>query len=353
MKEFRKTDLELFICEECGEEFTCRENLSKHLKYHNISIREYYDKWIKEENDGICKNCGKETKFISKKYKIYCSNKCYKKGQGKVISEKAKIKRLKIQETYKFQCLECREKFKTLTKLNNHIKKVHGKKEYYDKWVKKENEELCKICKESTNFTDRISGKYSGYEMCCSKECREKYRLIERSKTNMEKYGVRNVYQREDIKEKCRKTKLEKYGDENFTNMEKAKETCLKNYGVEWPLQNRDILEKNQKSAKKLKQFRNTSLWYQGSYELDFLEKYFNKYPDIERGPSIKYKFKEKNKIYHPDFYIPSLNLIVEIKSSWILNIDEEINKKKKATISSGFKYFMILDKKYSSKILE
>jgi hypothetical protein len=45
---------------------------------------------------------------------------------------------------------------------------------------------------------------------------------------------------------------------------------------------------------------------YQGSYELDFLEKYYN--------------------------------IFLDIKSSGILNRDLEIEEKKKATIKNGFK---------------
>ena len=63
---------------------------------------------------------------------------------------------------------------------------------------------------------------------------------------------------------------------------------------------------------------------------------------------NIKYKVGDKNKVYHSDFYIPSLNLIVEIKSSWTLKLDVDIEEKKKATIANGFEYVMILDKDYS-----
>ena len=68
----------------------------------------------------------------------------------------------------------------------------------------------------------------------------------------------------------------------------------------------------------------------------------------IENGPSISYLFKGKNKVYHSDFLIPSLNLIVEIKSSYILTLDTEVNKKKEECLNQGYKYMLILDKDYS-----
>ena len=48
---------------------------------------------------------------------------------------------------------------------------------------------------------------------------------------------------------------------------------------------------------------------------------------------------------------IPSLNLIIEIKSKWILKKqgEEIIKAKEKATIASGFNYYAIIEKDYSN----
>jgi uncharacterized C2H2 Zn-finger protein len=233
-----------------------------------------------------------------------------------------------------FICEECNKLYKIKNALSWHINKCHDneKKEYYDKWIKEENEDKCEICNNITK-----SHNLNGYNSTCCKQCADKLSLFKTDQkikyqkykqTCLQKYGVENAYQSKEIKEKI-------------------KQTCLKKYGVEYTHQNINILNKAFKSAKVLKQFRNTNIWYQGSYELDFLEKYYDKYPDIQRGPSIKYNFNNKNKVYHSDFLLPSLNLIIEIKSSWILNVDIEINEKKTATINSGFNYIMILDKNY------
>ena len=48
------------------------------------------------------------------------------------------------------------------------------------------------------------------------------------------------------IIEKTKKTKTNRYGNENFTNREKAKVTHLHHYGVEFPLQRKDIFQKTQ-----------------------------------------------------------------------------------------------------------
>lgn len=346
--------MKIFKCKECGENFIIAENLSKHVRIHELSNKDYYDKWLKKEDEGICPICNENTAFhsITKGYRKYCSLKCKRTGAGKNTSKTWKLRNEKKKELYRFQCQECNEKFETAIKLNNHIIKDHDKKEYYDKWLKEEYDGNCRICNNPTNFTGRLSGKYSGYELCCSKECREKYRLDIRTKTNLEKYGVKNVFASEEIKQKIKDSCVKKYGEDNNMKSEKGrneyKKSMIEKHGVEWPLQNKDILDRNQKSAKALKKFKDTNIWYQGTYELDFLEKYYDKFPDIERGLSFKYKFNGNKKVYHSDFFIPSKNLIIEIKSSWILSVDNEINEKKKSVISNGFEYLMILDKDYS-----
>ena len=62
MKEFRKSKDGFFICEECGKLCSRLRGLSRHLhnQHKYISDKEYYDKWIKNENEGICKICGKD-----------------------------------------------------------------------------------------------------------------------------------------------------------------------------------------------------------------------------------------------------------------------------------------------------
>jgi Uma2 family endonuclease len=81
---------------------------------------------------------------------------------------------------------------------------------------------------------------------------------------------------------------------------------------------------------------------------LDFLEKYYDIFLNIERGPSLKYMYNGQNKVYHSDFFIPSLNLVIEIKSSWTLKLDIEIEEKRNEVLKNNLKYIMVIDKKYS-----
>jgi len=267
-----------------------------------------------------------------------------------------------------FICEECNRLFKNQKAINVHTNKTHNKKQYFDKWLKENDEGLCKICGKEAKFIGS-----RGYQLWCSKKCALKIRQKHLEENNLLNYGVKNTYerkdvkdkckkiwgcdnpfQRKDVKEKCKQTTLKNWGVENCSSSsdikKKKEETCFKNYGVNYNAQNKEIHEKQLKSAFKFKQYKHTDIWYQGSFELDFLEKYYNKCPDIRRGPSIEYIFNEKNKIYHPDFYIASLNLIVEIKNLYLYKrYEENIETKEKATIANGFNYIIIVNKDYSS----
>jgi len=230
---------------------------------------------------------------------------------------------------------------------------------YHDKWIKENNEDICKHC--NKNNTKFISNRY-GYKTYCCKKCYylnmfgvECYYQTpqfkeKRKETCQKKYGVNEPLQSAMFIKKRKETCQKKYGVDNVLQIKGFKENSMINkYGVENSMHNLDFFEKMQKTSKTKKQFKNSQLWYQGSYELDFLEKYYNKYVDIQRGPSIKYKVNDKNKIYYPDFYIPSLNLIVEIKSKYWYNMHKiDIIEKEKFTKLAGYNYLIILDKDYS-----
>jgi len=147
---------------------------------------------------------------------------------------------------------------------------------------------------------------------------------------------------------------MNKYGVINISQLKetqrKIKNTHLKKYGVEHPMQNTQYFEKTQRNNFLAKKYKNTNIYYRGSYELDFLEKYYNKFIDIKNASSIKYMLNNKEHIYFPDFYIPSLNIIIEIKSSYYLKkYKDKCIAKQIATETQGFKYILIIDKNYST----
>lgn len=78
MKKFRKTNNDLFICEECNKTFTSIRKLSRHITVFHENTKSYHEKWLKEEFDDKCKICKNSTDFInlSYGYKKCCSKIC-------------------------------------------------------------------------------------------------------------------------------------------------------------------------------------------------------------------------------------------------------------------------------------
>jgi Mor family transcriptional regulator/DNA-binding CsgD family transcriptional regulator len=64
----------------------------------------------------------------------------------------------------------------------------------------------------------------------------------------------------------------------------------------------------------------------------------------------IQYKESDKKRWYYPDFLIPKYNLIIEVKSTWILQKQTAYTQqcKQKATTAAGFNYMLILDNDFS-----
>jgi hypothetical protein len=91
-------------------------------------------------------------------------------------------------------------------------------------------------------------------------------------------------------------------------------------------------------------------------YEPQFLDYIFTnkilKDSQIEYNPKrIPYIENNKTRYYFPDFYIPHLNLIVEVKSKYILNKMQGVNNcmlKENATKAAGFDYIMVLENDFS-----
>jgi very-short-patch-repair endonuclease len=118
-------------------------------------------------------------------------------------------------------------------------------------------------------------------------------------------------------------------------------------YGVDYPIQFDAFYLKQQKTSLKRKQYNNTNLHYQGTYEKDFLDEYYDNI-DIVNGPTIKYKFNNENKVYFSDFYIKSKNIIVEIKSEYYYNLHLKRNlSKKEECIKQGYNFIFIINKDY------
>jgi hypothetical protein len=187
------------------------------------------------------------------------------------------------------------------------------------------------------------------------KKCTENTRQEKKKQTCLEKYGVENPLQYQKAKDKCKQTCFNNYGVENPSQSQevrdKFKQTCLNNLGVEYPMQFSDVAEKQLQNSYKLKEFNfpcGKTILVQG-YEPFLLknlveegythEDIITKRADV---PEIWYEKDNKKHRYYCDAYIPKINTIYEVKSTWTYKKDiEDIPLKKQGCIDAGYLYVL------------
>jgi hypothetical protein len=376
-------------CEICNTYHKDINFFSWHLKnIHELSSEEYYLKYIlKQSKKPKCLNCGKESKFrkLGNGYTKYCNQKCqqqyfsknphiqkeinenikksnFKKHGVEHISQLQEIKE-KIKETYK----------KTMQEqygVDNYFQTNEFKQQYKKTCLKKYNTEYPsqnETIKEKTKLTllKKYGKEYysqtNKFKQQYKKTCLEKYgtEYYTQSKNYLNKSQITNFKKSKEEKDqkikKIKQTCLEKYDciapAQNKEIQEKIKQTCLDKYGTENVMHSKEIQKIWQKNIFKRKEYllpSNEYIKLQG-YEpktLDVILQYTDVF-DINFNPKpILYYYKNKKHYYFPDFYIISLNLIIETKSTWILNEQgkEKNNAKFEACKNNGFNFLLVLD---------
>lgn len=191
--------------------------------------------------------------------------------------------------------------------------------------------------------------------------------------TNLQKYGTEYTFQAESVKDKIKETLVQRYGVEHGmklpaikekarnTNMlkrnvpytmmseevrEKSKQTCLRRYGVEYANQSAAVQQKTFRSGVKFKDYTAPSgiiRKVQGyePYALDILFKEFEEddvITDRYSVPRLTYQLDGKTHYYFPDIYIASLNKVIEVKSSWTVQLHKNVTKAKvESTAAAGY----------------
>lgn len=167
--------------------------------------------------------------------------------------------------------------------------------------------------------------------------------------TKMERYGNPNYNNREKFRDTCQ----ERFGADNpFKSeelREKAKMTCLERSGVTHHMKDPETFDRIMASGLRVRRYpQDTGLTYQGTYELDFLDRYHGRF-EILNGVPVEYEFGGGAHTYYPDFYVPVLNLVVEVKSSHWMKEHRSVNEAKATAVrSSGMLFLFIVDRDYS-----
>ena len=244
-----------------------------------------------------CPVCGNFTKFYGFKnlmFTNHCSNKCTQLDSETKIKFKqtclekygvdAPMKSSKIKEKSKQVCLE---KYGV-----ENISQFFETKEKYKQ-----------TCLEKYGVDNPFKLEKTKINSH-SKEAKEKQR-----KTCLEKYGVENSFQSKEVRQKYKENYKRKYGVENpFQNeiiKEKIKQTCLEKYGVDKAIKNPII------SNKAINTRIKNHTWSSSKPE-EKLYLYIK-----EKFPSVKRQYKEERYPYFCDFYIPELDLFLELNGTW------------------------------------
>jgi hypothetical protein len=281
-------------CVECG--FNCKLNyLATHVKNkHSKNLKEYFDKFFKKENDGICSECGDQTKFrgFDVGYMKTCSTRC-----GSVLRNR-----------------ELFEKYGVINNFQLENIKEKSKKTLFEKY---------------------------GVENISTLEDTKKKKI----KTCLKNHGVEHPGQSKNVKDLIKKTNIEKYGVENpMFDPEIAQRAAINGGG--------------RAKAKYYKTKYENRILVQGSYELLFVEFCERNNIKVEDGPFLPYTFEGESHKYFVDFKINvcGKTKLVEIKSTYWYNKHIEQNEAKIAAATkyakeNGFDYHFIINDNNKKKI--
>lgn len=237
--------------------------------------------------------------------------------------------------------------------------------------IKRKNTNLEKYGVDNTfnceDFRDKVIAtnleKYGVEHHTQSKEFQEKERLRYYSKTGyyhssenpevVDKISRSNKIIGKEIASKAKETVIERYGVDNISQLDDVKlkkyNSYLEHYGVGHPMHSEKIFEKNIKARFKIKEY----IWKTGEiskvqgYENIVLKELeekgysFDEVKTLQKDiPTIWYNFKGNKKRYYPDIFIPSENLIIEVKSTYTYEANLEINlAKQDAVLGQGFNF--------------
>lgn len=180
--------------------------------------------------------------------------------------------------------------------------------------------------KNYVNSTKKIN-KYSCNNTACQiskrRELKEKGINSPQKKakeTVLERYGVENVFQTQEVKNKRKESMISRYGVEHLMQSEnhlkeiqnKSKQTNLKRYGTKYPSQNKKVQQKIKQTF--LKKYGSTNHTQYDTYtpkeNSSLIEKSVLKYVEQITDKKVVSNYKDKKEI---DIYIPELKIGIEV----------------------------------------
>jgi hypothetical protein len=243
-------------------------------------------------------------------------------------------------------------------KVENSNLKKHGVK-YYTESNKFKEQSKQKIEKRTSEEREEINKKREATNIKkYGKKCLLEDKEWKENKM-MEKYGVKHNMQLKDHIDKHKMIMEERHGGilhQSDKIKEKIEKTNIIKYGSKFPIQNSEVFETQYKNTRKFKNYTLPSgkiIKIQG-YEglaLDILLKEYNENNIIIDKRQIaeecgNFYYNNGLNKYYPDFYIRSINTIIEVKSEYTYNYDIQKNYlKKDSVLKNRINFiFMIFD---------
>lgn len=284
-----KESLMSIICEICKLQFKNNHSLAAHIRIkHELTKKQYYDLYIKQDGEGSCLECGKDTSFRGNCYLTFCSKKCYSSNIGtrEALSKRVKGKK-QSEETIKKRIQNTDQKQKEQARVASMMEK-HGTLSTTAVMTEEAKKERSK----------KISNFHSGKKH--TKEHHEK--VIESKRKN---------------------------GTLNHTNATKQRmsDSHIANYQSDDPPMPMSINSKGP-NGRGHETGHINGIFYRSSYEKTFLEYCYNKNIKIEPASTKEFRVAYKDEVesklrmYYPDFYLPDYDIIIEIKPLSMLDFE-------------------------------
>ena len=245
--------------------------------------------------------------------------------------------------------------FNTLYKNGTHYLETCGDEKCFH-IIQQKFSEATKLERYGDPYYTNAEKRIESYNKLTDDEKKEKQH--QRELKMIEHYGVRNPYQLESVKEKCKQTLIKKYGVDHPSKSkeiqekikqttlkyygvdncakseivkEKSKQTCIEKYGVEYSFQSNNNKEKTKQTLLEKYNVDNPlkSDIIKEKVKQTCIEKYGVEY--VSQVPAIKEKkLKTMNKKYGGNAPICDENIKKKIMSKLDQKLEKEYNTKKK-----------------------
>jgi hypothetical protein len=212
-----------------------------------------------------------------------------------------------------------------------HLRKIHNLsyKEYFDQYLKTENDGICKECGKQTEWNER----YGRYRLVCNRSCNTAYNnhqiSIDPDRRETHREHMQKVWSNPEYATRMLQVLTDNgYNSNIVENIARLRQDP--EYNLKFCIKQADNF--------KGKRYPYKNYILRSSWELEFAE-------FLDQN-NIEYEYEKllinyyKNNTYLTDFYLKNLNLVVEIHP--IKLTDEWMVLKMKATKKAGYKFYFM-----------